>query len=163
MKPSLRCESCNIGFATSTTLLRHQNVIHKALLPVSCPVCKARFRDNYSYQKHFAVHQDTLSEKGLNTQRPKKRRLELFDCFLCDREFDITRYKEHMKNHMKKIREEGEELRNLVDGFGETCERITATMGSFMILGQMQGTLPPPPPIPPPNIEEENEVSQDNQ
>ena len=62
----------------------------------------------------------------------------MFDCFLCDQEVGANRYREHMKRHMEEVEAEGEELRGLVEGFAQTCERVNATMGSFLSLSKQQ-------------------------
>lgn len=56
----------------------------------------------------------------------------MFDCFVCDQEVVVGRYKEHLKGHMEEVERDGEELRDLVQLFGDTCERVSATLGSFV-------------------------------
>lgn len=128
---SLRCDICSISFASLSALHRHQSTVHKTSVCIPCPLCQARFRDNYTFQKHFTTHQNPLPPPSV-CPKPKKGRNGVFDCFLCDQEVAVGRYREHLKRHMEEVERDGEELRDLVQGFGDTCERVNATLGSFL-------------------------------
>lgn len=132
---SLRCDICSISFASLSALHRHQSTVHKSSITICCPLCKARFRDNYTFQKHFTTHQNPLPPPPspiIVPTKPKKVRNGVFDCFVCDQEVVVGRYKEHLKGHMEEVERDGEELRDLVQLFGDTCERVSATLGSFV-------------------------------
>lgn len=78
-KSEFKCDSCQIAFKTSATLLKHEKIMHG----YSCDLCPANFLNKQTKLKHY---------KQIHTKL----------CPICKKEFDTAqKFMKHAKNYIR--------------------------------------------------------------